>query len=30
MIPKPYDPMGLGDQIVDILGWSDAERSGAG
>lgn len=25
MIPKPYDPMTLGDQIVEILGWTDAD-----
>jgi len=25
MIPKPYDPMGLGGQIVEILGWQDSD-----
>ena len=27
MIAKPYDPMTLGDQVSEILHWSDATRS---
>ena len=29
MIPKPYDPMTLGDQVSEILGWTAATWSDA-
>jgi CheY-like chemotaxis protein len=29
LIPKPYDPMGLGDQIIEILGWQGADWDAA-